>query len=226
MFDTLLQLPLFQGLSQDDFTCILEKVKFDFTKYKAGEVIVHAGHVCDSLIFILKGEVQSLSVSPYAELSLIEFFQAPHVIEPYSLFGMSVSFAATFTARSEVHSVCIPKKYIFSTLFDYEIFRLNYLNILANRAQTLSQRLWIRGESQLDRRIVFFFLTRMERVSGEKIIKIKMQDLALIMNETRASVSKVLNTLQEKGLLILHRGEVVIPDAFQLQHEYAVGSSI
>lgn len=25
MFDTLLQLPLFQGLAQEDFTCILEK---------------------------------------------------------------------------------------------------------------------------------------------------------------------------------------------------------
>ena len=216
MFDTLLQLPLFQGLSHDDFTSILEKVKFDFTKYKAGEVIVEAGHVCDSLIFILKGEVQSISVSPSADLSVSEFFLAPHVIEPYSLFGMSVSFAATFTARSEVHTVCIPKKYIFSTLFDYEIFRLNYLNILANRAQTLSQRIWIIGEPRLDRRIALFFLNMMERVSGEKIIKIKMQDLALIMNETRASVSKVLNTMQEKDLFVLHRGEVVIPDANKL----------
>lgn len=216
MFDTLLQLPLFQGLSHDDFTSILEKVKFDFTKYKAGEVIVEAGHVCDSLIFILKGEVQSLSVSPSAEISVAEFFQAPHVLEPYSLFGMSVSFVATFTARSEVHTVCIPKKYIFSTLFDYEIFRLNYLNILANRAQTLSQRLWITGEPRLDRRIALFFLNMMERVSGEKTIKIKMQDLALLMNETRASVSKVLNAMQENELIVLHRGEVVIPDACKL----------
>ena len=30
MFDTLLQLPLFQGLAQEDFTCILEKVKLHF----------------------------------------------------------------------------------------------------------------------------------------------------------------------------------------------------
>lgn len=220
MFDTLLQLPLFQGLSHDDFTGILEKVKLDFSKCKAGEVIAEAGHVCDSLVFILKGEVQSLTVAPYAEISVAEFFQAPYVIEPYSLFGMSVSFSATFTARSEVHTVNIPKQYIFSTLFNYEIFRLNYLNMLANRAQTLSQKLWPKGEECLDRRIALFFLNMMERVSGEKIIKIKMQDLALIMNETRASVSKVLNAMQDKELLILHRGEVVIPDASLLRSEY------
>ena len=39
MYDTLLQLPLFQGLAQEDFTCILGKVKLHFTKHKAGEIL-------------------------------------------------------------------------------------------------------------------------------------------------------------------------------------------
>ena len=51
MFDTLLQLPLFQGLAQEDFTNILGKVKLSFTKHKAGEVIVKAGDTCSQLIF-------------------------------------------------------------------------------------------------------------------------------------------------------------------------------
>ena len=32
MFDTLLQLPLFQGLCHEDFTSILDKVKLHFIK--------------------------------------------------------------------------------------------------------------------------------------------------------------------------------------------------
>ena len=59
MFDTLLQLPLFQGLAQEDFTNILGKVKLSFTKHKAGEVIVKAGDTCSQLIFVLKGEISS-----------------------------------------------------------------------------------------------------------------------------------------------------------------------
>lgn len=43
MFDTLLQLPLFQGLAQEDFTRILEKVKLYFTKYKPGELLLKEG---------------------------------------------------------------------------------------------------------------------------------------------------------------------------------------
>ena len=38
MYDTLLQLPLFQGLAHEDFTNILGKVKLHFTKHKAGEI--------------------------------------------------------------------------------------------------------------------------------------------------------------------------------------------
>ncbi len=35
MYDTLLQLPLFQGLAHEDFTNILGKVKLHFTKHKS-----------------------------------------------------------------------------------------------------------------------------------------------------------------------------------------------
>ena len=55
MFDTLLQLPLFQGLCNEDFTSILEKVKLHFIKHKAGETIIENGSACTQLCFLLKG---------------------------------------------------------------------------------------------------------------------------------------------------------------------------
>lgn len=51
MFNTLLQLPLFQGLCHEDFTNILEKVKLHFTKHKAGEVIVKKRYSLQSVDF-------------------------------------------------------------------------------------------------------------------------------------------------------------------------------
>ena len=37
MYDTLLQLPLFQGLCKNDFTNIIGKVKLHFRKYNADD---------------------------------------------------------------------------------------------------------------------------------------------------------------------------------------------
>ena len=39
-----------------------------------------------------------------------------------------------------------------------------------------------------------------------------MEDFATLLNDTRLSVSKVLNELQEMGLLVLRRKEIEIPE--------------
>ena len=53
MFDTLLQLPLFQGLCHEDFTSILDKVKLHFIKHKVGETIIGSGSPGKQLCFLL-----------------------------------------------------------------------------------------------------------------------------------------------------------------------------
>ncbi len=216
MFDTLLQLPLFQGLAQEDFTCILEKVKLHFTKHKPGELLLQEGASCHELVFLLKGEVASSTSSADDSYNFTEYFPAPYLIEPYSMFGMKTSYTSTYRAKTEVHTVGISKAFVIKELFNYEIFRLNYMNIVSNRTQMLHNRLWKIAGNNLESRIVHFILSHAERPSGEKVLKIKMEDLAQIVNETRAGVSKALNSMQTKGLVELHRGEIVIPDAEKL----------
>lgn len=216
MFDTLLQLPLFQGLAKEDFTSILEKVKLHFTKRKAGEVLLRKDAPCRELTFVLKGDLSSYTPAADDSYSFTEHFTSPYLIEPYSMFGMKTSYTATYRAQTEVHTVSIDKASVLKELFNYEIFRLNYINMVSNRAQTLYARLWKNTDSSLEKRIVCFILKHMERPAGKKELKITMEVLAQILNETRAGVSKTLNSMQEKGLLELHRGEIAIPDAERL----------
>ena len=192
MFDTLLQLPLFQGLAQEDFTCILEKVKLHFTKHKPGELLLQKDSSCHELVFILKGEVAS------------------------STLYVDASYSFTHRANTEVHTVSISKAFVMKELFSYEIFRLNYMNMVSNRAQMLHNRLWKVAGNDLEARISHFILSHVERPSGKKVLKIKMEDLAQIVNETRAGISKALNNMQDRELIELHRGEIVIPDAENL----------
>lgn len=212
MYDTLLQLPLFQGLAHEDFTSILEKVKLHFTRHKAGSTLVKKGSICNQLIFILSGEVAASSSSINQSYTIIEFMQGPHLIEPYSLFGMNTSYAKKYTVQSETHTVSISKDLVLNELFKYEIFRLNYMNIISNRAQNLHTRLWTETAEDLESRIKQFILLHTELPTGKKIIKIKMEELANAINESRLSVSKALNNMQGKGILELRRGEIEIPE--------------
>ena len=116
MFDTLLQLPLFQGLCHEDFTNILEKTKLHFTRFKEGELIKKQGESCDQLLFLLKGELSVETVSNDGSYTFIEQIEAPAVIEPQSLFGMKVKYASTYTAKTEVHAITICKSFVLTGL--------------------------------------------------------------------------------------------------------------
>lgn len=211
MFDTLLQLPLFQGLTHDDFTAILAKVKLHFCRHKSGDLLCSAGEPCAQLLFLLRGEA-ALTVSQTSGLyTLMEQVQAPYLIEPYSLFGMTPRYQATCHALGEVHTVSIDKSYLIAPLFKYEIFRLNYMNMVCNRAQTLSANLQTLSTGSVQERFARFLIARCERPSGAKTLKIKMEQLALILNESRLGISKMLNDLQEQGLVTLRRGEIYVP---------------
>lgn len=212
MFETLLQLPLFQGMTEEDLTLILGKMKLHFSKYKSGECIHKVGEPCQCFTFILKGEIASTTTSVNGALySMTEFFTAPYLIEPQSLFGMNTTYAATHVAHGEVHTVSIDKLFVFNELFRYEIFRLNYTNLLSNRVQQLNARVWnISVDGGLSERIYYFLLSHAERLQGRKMFKIKMDTLALLINESRTAISKALNELQNQGKVELHRGEIIL----------------
>ncbi|MEY8686974.1 Crp/Fnr family transcriptional regulator [Bacteroides sp. AN502(2024)] len=219
MFDTLLQLPLFQGLCHEDFTSILDKVKLHFSKYKAGEAIIKRGSPCTQLCFLLKGEVSIVTNSKENIYTVIEQMEAPYLIEPQSLFGMNTHYNSSYIAHTEVHTVSISKAFVLSDLFKYEIFRLNYMNFVSNRAQNLYSRLWEEPTQDLKSKIIRFFLLHCEKMQGEKIFKVKMDDLARYLDDTRLNTSKALNELQDNGLLELRRKEILIPDAQKLISE-------
>ena len=212
MYEALLQLPLFQGLCTDDFTCIIEKVKFHFRSYSGNEVIMNQGDACNQLAFLLEGNLLSKRTDDKHGFKLIETITAPAIIEPYSLFGMYPYYESTYQAQEDVKLLVIDKSYILSELSNYEIFRLNYLNLLSNRAQVNQRKLWNTHIGSLEEKLANFFLSRCLKPEGTKTLQIGMEELAGLINETRINVSRKLNELREKSIILLRRKEIHIPE--------------
>ena len=219
MYDNLLLLPLFQGLSKNDITSIIEKVKLHFLQYREGETFIQQGDCCNKLCFLLKGKVIAHTQDKEYAYSLSEVLGEPYIIEPQSLFGMSTCYTASYRAQTTVHVLTIDKSFLFSELDKYEIFRLNYLNILSNQCQRTHQKLWNNHIGNLNKKFVNFIAVRSQKQTGEKILQVTMEDLANLINETRINLSRLLNDLQDKGLVQLKRKEIHIP-AFEKLTEH------
>lgn len=211
MYDTLLQLPLFQGLSKNDITDILSKVKFHFKKYEPGEYVFRQGDVCSEVGFLLGGTLTAETVSMNHSYLFCETLSTACVIELYSLFGIRPCYLASYRAVSEVSVLTIDKCYLFEILGSYVPCALNFSNIICTRSQYLYQRIWSDVTGGLRTRFIQFLMQRSTRPSGHKLLRIKMEDLASLLSDRRINISRMLNALQADGLVHLKRKEIEIP---------------
>lgn len=209
MYNTLLQLPLFQGMSRTVLSEVVEKVKLHFLRIEAKKKIFSQGESCDKLVFLLSGELTSEIHAPCGTFSLIETFDKPQMIEPYSLFGKRPSYKATYTAKSDVSLLTIDKQYIYGVLDKYEVFRMNLLNLLSNKAEQLHTHIWSISPQPLEGRLAHFVRSLCTTPHGPKTLRIKMDDLATLLDDTRLNISRVLNKWQQSGIIEMHRKEFV-----------------
>jgi CRP-like cAMP-binding protein len=211
MYDTLLSLPLFQGMSQTDFNSLLQKIRLDFIRYEDGDVIIEKGNRCGSLAFLINGTVESSRSGMDGNFTFSELIEAPFLIEPYSMFGRAGSYQRTYTAIGSCSFLMVDKQYIYTELGKYNICRMNLLNILSGRVQQLDSHIWSLDGMSLRERIIRFIKGLSDIQSGQKRLVIKMNDLATLMDATRLNVSRELNALEKDGIISLRRKEIFIP---------------
>jgi CRP-like cAMP-binding protein len=219
MYETLLQLPLFQGMNRADFSFFLGKVRLDFVQHKEGEIIIKRGAPCEQLVFVVRGTVvsyNSSTVDGRTRYTVMEYMSAPYLIEPQALFGMNTRYAASYTADTKVSLFIIRKNFVFEELAKHSIFRLNLINLISSKMQSTYTRLWSTMPDGVAARITHFILTHIEVPGGEKRIKIKVTELARILCETRYAVATALSQMQQAGLLEIENGIIVVYDATRL----------
>lgn len=211
IYDTILGLPLFRGLSRDDFEQIIGKVRFDFRTLQPDEPIAGEGTACNRFIFLLNGTAVSSMEAASGKIVFLEEICAPHLFEPYSLFGAHPEYCRTYRALSGCGILAIDKQYLYSELHRYNICRMNLLNMLSGRIQTMDRRLSNMHAMPLEERITDLLFRLSDIPSGRKEIRIKMNDLAGLTVATRLNVSKVLNRMESGGMIELKRGGFTVP---------------
>ncbi len=219
IYDTLLGLPLFQGLSKSEFEEVLGKLRLDFTTVPDGCGFIKAGDKCSSFFFVLSGTVRSSRSSADGRVTLGEYLSAPALLESHSLFGIQPVFVKSYTAAGSVSIVRFDKQYLYSVLYKYNICRMNLLNILSGRIQTLENDKWRLDGGSLRDRIVRLVSGLCDIPGGAKEVTVKMDDFADILAETRLNVSRNLNALADEGKIILRRGGFDIPSLEKLTND-------
>ena len=211
LYDHLLQFQLFQGMSQNELLQLAGNTRFGFRKVQAGQQIVGDGDDGKLLFFLISGQIRVDTSSDDHSYRVSEWLTAPWLVQPEALFGATPRFTQTVTTHSDSHFITLSKDEVLRLQDDFLIFRLNLLNLLATQSQRRGRSSWRRSPRTLEERIVRFFTSHVVYPAGKKEIRILMEQLAKEVVDTRLNVSRVLNSMQYRGLVTLHRGRIVIP---------------
>ena len=109
MYENLMGLPLFNGVSYNRISEIVGNTRLAFSKYLPGETILEAGDPCTRMMFVIGGCVRLSVRNSTDRFGVMQTLQAPSVISPDFLFGRNTLYPATVTAIDTVSIMQIEK---------------------------------------------------------------------------------------------------------------------
>lgn len=220
MYDTMTSIPLFLGMNAQDLHTVIEKSHMSILALDPGEVLALQGERCSRLTILLRGELAVETRMADEALTVEETLQGAAVLEPDSLYGIGRQWQSTYRARVECQVMEIPKDSVSRLIAGFEIFRINFINMLSTLATRRHQQTWTMPEMSNRRRLVHFLLTHtLYNIGGRKAYHARMEDLGRYLGVTRSLVGKMLGELQAEGLLVYDRNRIEVNDVKRLYNE-------
>ena len=211
IFNRLLSLPLFSGLSYDDVIEIAGYARLDFHEVTAGEAIAREGEASDHVIFMISGKVTTTSYSDDRAYSLTEYLDSPFAFQPETLFGKNQYFVCTLTALTTCSYLVLSKRDLVRISEVNEVLRFNLFSFLSTSSQMLYRRLWRVPPRTPAEAIARFLQLHCLRPAGRKDIHIKLRRFSEETGVNYYALSKTIARMEDEGLLKHTRGEISIP---------------
>jgi len=217
MIPALVNNPLFRGITPERLFADLEEISFHTRSYKKGEILAQQGAVCNRLVILTKGSVRGEMIDYSGRLIKVEDIAAPRAIAPLFLFGEENRYPVEVTANEPTEVIELPKSSVLSLFRKNEQFLENYMNLSANYARTLSDKLFFMSFKTIRQKLASYLLRLYKQQQQEHItLDRSQQELSDYFGVSRPSLARELAHMQEDGLLIADRKHITILQKEQL----------
>lgn len=210
MYDTLLELPLFKGVSREKISEIVGKAKFHFLKYLPDSEFVRAGEPCMHLKFILSGDVRLTIANEDSRFSVSQTLSGPDIVMPDFLFGRATTYPCTGVTLTTTSILQIEKTDYLKILTMDSVFLLNYINYLSMNAQKAVDGVVALSDGDIASRIAFWIICLTQPSGKDIVLQCRQRDLSSVFGVQRSSLTAALDTMRENGLIEYDRNSIRI----------------
>lgn len=212
IYQTLMQLPLFQGVSRAKLLELVEKTRFHFLKYEDGETVASRSTACTHLKFLLSGSIRYEMSTYDGKVKLSQTLHAPDILAPDHLFGRSTHYPGNYYAVGSVGMMQIDKSTFMTLMQDEPIFLINLLNILSRRSQKNEECLMSMSTGDLRERLSYWILNLTSRNATQIRINARQRDLYSYFGVQRTVLLNTLAEMKQEKIIDYTVNEVNILD--------------
>lgn len=209
MLEELLSNPLFHNINAAELHKNFDGMMYRQKIFNKGEILAHQDDVCNRLIILTKGSVRGEMIDYSGRLIKIEDIAAPRAIAPLFLFGTANRYPVEVTANEVTETIIIPRESILKLFRRNETFLENYMNISANYAHTLSDKLFFLSFKTIRQKLASYLL-RLSGQSSSFLMDRSQQELADYFGISRPSLARELGHMQNDGLILADRKQITI----------------
>ena len=201
MYHQLMQLPLFQGVSTEKITQLVEKLPFHFLKYRSGEKIVAAGDPSTHIRFIVSGRVRTVMNTTRLKVSIEQTLSTSHVLAPEYLFGRDNAYPFTAFADGPCGILQLLKGDYIKMINADKVFLFNILNYLSSGSQRGIAMALAARDGSVDERLAMLMNVLTVAGATDIVLKYKQKDLCSLLGTQRTTLIAMLDRLSEQEIL-------------------------
>ena len=216
MYQQLMQLPLFQGVSTDVITALVEKLPFHFLKFRNGEQIFAAGDQCSHIRFIVSGRVRLETPCDHLRVSLLQTLETPHVLAAEYLFGRETTYPYSAFADGPCGILQLRKSdYIKMLAFD-KVFLFNILNYLSSGSQRNTVSILAIKDGSVVERLAMIVDALTVTGATDVAVRFKQKDLCVLLGTQRTTLIASLDKLADEDIVDYTSNELRVLDLSRL----------
>ena len=212
MFEILMDLPLFQGVSRDKLSELIEKTPFHFLKFADGDEVVAAGSPCTHVKFIISGEVKVVMPCRYLRVKVSQVLSSPNVLGHDYLFGRRTDYPYDVRSHGDCGILQITKPDFINILHSDNIFLFNMLNILSRNSQKNAEELLSLSAGSVSERFAYIVVSLTQHNAKDIKILYKQKDMCSLLGIQRSSFINAMDKLKDAGVIDYTLSEIMVND--------------
>lgn len=203
MYEILMNLPAFRGITYNKVSQIVEKAKFHFLRFSPGNIIVDEGEECTFVKFIIKGAAKISIIDKAKRFSVEQTLTAPSMISPDFLFGRITRYPGRVSAQGaeDCGIVQISKNDYMQLLAGDEILILNMLNMLSMNSQLSLRGALAISTGSLERRLANWIIALTQNDATDITIHSERDSLYRIFNIDKEIFDETIESMTRRGLV-------------------------